>query len=172
MSLKPNAWIRRRLQPTVYRLTASDSAPQWQAIGYNACPLFCAGIMEYEFTSEKGQPLAAFSSGHAAFGCWFTDELSSNRPHLDILLNIIAQLEAKTLYEYIDKGRTFSLQLGRDEVTVSANNLAEEMVDLYGAPEEIPSGSTTDFYDEELHAECGLTDFKAVLLAWKSFLQS
>lgn len=128
--------------------------------------------MEYDFTSdEKDHPLAVFSSGHTAFGCWFTDELGSNAQRLEALLDIIAQLEAKTLYEYTDKGRTFSLQLNRDEVAVNANSLAVEMLDLYGVPQEIPSGSTTDFYDEELHAECGLTDFKAALLAWHLFLQ-
>lgn len=129
--------------------------------------------MEYEFTSdEKDHPLAVFSSGHVAFGCWFTDELGSNPQRIEMLLGIITQLEAKTLFEHADNGRTFSLQLNRDEVVVNANSLAVEMADLYGEPQEIPSGATTDFYDEELHAECGLTDFKAALLAWRLFLQT
>ena len=166
-------WLRRSALIKRLHLTglvsANNCSHALPAVGYNAAPLFSVVIMEYEFTFDaQGQPCAVFSSGHSAFGCWLTDELSANAGQLAALINVVAQLEAKALYEHDAPGKSFSLLLDRERAVVSANSLALDMAELETDAE---IAGSTDFYDEELYAECGLTDFKAALLSWQLFLQ-
>ena len=126
--------------------------------------------MEYDFSLNEQQQLQAqFSSGHEAIGLWLQEEVGSHLAVIDALLEVMAQLEARELTHYSHKGRVFHLVLDRDQVNVEAYALE---VDTYPSDDELdePVRENTNFYDDELRAECGFNDFKGVLVAWREFL--
>jgi hypothetical protein len=119
--------------------------------------------MDYDFSTNEYQQLeVVFSTGHEAIGSLLTEDIGQNSEAINALLAIIDQLEAREIYQHEQKGRHFLLTLTRDQVEVSAHIL------ILDEGEEKPE--STDFYDDELRAECGLNDFKQVLLAWREFL--
>ena len=121
--------------------------------------------MDYEFTlDEYNEPVAKFSIGHEAIGRWLSEELCSNQRIITELLDHIRQLEQHDINQHHVKGREFQLRLNRDQIEVVALTLDIDV------DEELPEN--TRLYDQEFYAECGLQDFKQVVLSWQGFVYS
>lgn len=96
---------------------------------------------------------------HEAFGLWFSDQIKADTQQINNLLNVIDQLEQRQRFDWQYEGTEHVLLLDRDDATVRALNTTEEEL-----PEEV------DYSDEGSNAQCGLADFKAVVLAWQEFI--
>lgn len=120
--------------------------------------------MDYEFTIDEDlRPLAKFSIGHEAIGRWLSDELASHHDAIADLLDKIREIENKLITQHRVNGREFDLQLNVDEIEVVGRAL-----DFDVEPEDIPDNA--NLYDQEHRAECGLQDFKQVVLSWQIFV--
>jgi len=118
--------------------------------------------MDYEFVFDDfAEPVAIFSIGHEAIACWFNEELGSLET-IKHLLGMLMRLEERVISEHHIQGREFQLRLNNDSAEVVANSLGFEVY------EELPE--STELYDQELQAECGLIDFKQALIAWQVFM--
>lgn len=113
---------------------------------------------------ELGRCFAEFSMGQEAFGRWLAEELGENPTLLGQVLEAIGHLQDRRILDFRLDGRTFSLELDRDEARVRAHSLEDDTtaVDFEGL----------DFYDDELEAGCGLDDFHDVLLAWRELIEN
>ncbi len=119
--------------------------------------------MDYHFTvDDHGRPVAAFTMGHEAIGRWLSEELGSNPQRTEQLLQRIEQLELRQCHRHRQIGSEFQLRIEHDEIEIIALALAAEVDDEL--PEE------TELFDQQLYAECGLEDFKQLLLAWLAFI--
>lgn len=119
--------------------------------------------MEYDFYSEAdGVFCAEFSMGHEAIGHWLNQAMASDKAAIDNLLSAIIEIERGKRQQYKDQRSGFIITIADGEVTVCA--LAVERCDDEEQPPE-----NTEWYDQESKSECGLEDFKAVLLEWRHF---
>ncbi|MFT6733817.1 MAG: hypothetical protein ACJAS9_002011 [Polaribacter sp.] len=119
--------------------------------------------MDYELENDyMGYPSAKFSMGHEAFGRWFTEELSNDIILVDKILSSISQIENNTLVEKNFPGKFFELTLELEQASVRALSLAHD------SDEEL--GDNLQLFDQELMSDCGLTDFKDVLISWREFI--
>lgn len=119
--------------------------------------------VEYDFYSEAdGSYSAQFSMGHEAIGHWLNQALAANTAEIDDLLSIVVELERDKRQDYQVKRSGFLLTISAGEVVISA--LAVELCDDEETPPE-----NTEWYDQESKSDCGLDDFKAVLLDWRQF---
>ncbi|NVK41925.1 MAG: YacL family protein [Oceanospirillaceae bacterium] len=109
-----------------------------------------------------GRCFAELSMGQEAFGRWLADELGEDAGQLQRILDAIGQLRDRRIGEFALDGRTFRLELDRDEARVRAHCLENETLDV--------DGEDLDFYDDELEAGCGLDDFVDVLFAWQELI--
>lgn len=120
--------------------------------------------MEYEFRRDlTGRIEARFSMDHEAIGNWLLAEPSARAERLRPLFEAIAELQSGERWAFSLSGLEFNLRLTRTDAIVRSAALPED--DL----EEEPVDEGMDFYDQELHAECGLDDFKTMLDAWEQF---
>ncbi|HEY7774356.1 MAG TPA: YacL family protein [Marinagarivorans sp.] len=129
--------------------------------------------MEYEYTRDASElPAAYFSSGHSAFGRWLTDDVGEDSLMIDAILQATLQLELKVMSEKTFSSKSFRLTLDQEQVVIGAHTLATEPCRYDENEDLLDYQGTADFYDEELMAECGLTDFKAALTAWQEFIKA
>lgn len=126
--------------------------------------------MDYHFQRNfSGQPEAQFSMDHESIGYWLTDELGSNNQQLDHLLHVIDSLEKGLRWEYFDDGIDYRVHLTRDGVAISAASLESESA-LPVSFEGCDVLAQLNYYDHESMSQCGLDDFKKLLLGWQEFL--
>ncbi|MFC6671239.1 YacL family protein [Marinobacterium aestuariivivens] len=111
---------------------------------------------------ELGRYFAEFSMGQEAIGRWLSEELGSDLPSLEQLLETIAGLQQRQLRDYRLDGREFRLELDREEARIRAHSLDHD-ADGFDLED-------LDYYDEELEAGCGLDDFNDVLVAWRELI--
>lgn len=120
-------------------------------------------VVDYQFSyDEQIRPAAKFSLGHEALGRWFSEELCDNRQAIEELLAVVTRLEHKRIGRHQLVGAEFQLRINPDEVEVIALSLNLDV------DEALPED--THLYNEESYAECGLQDFKQVLLSWQAFV--
>ena len=118
--------------------------------------------MDYEFRTDLlGRHTAAFPMGHEALGNWLTSELGANVQRIEAVLAALQRIENRQSWEFELEGTEYGLQLSPEEAVVRANSL---FVDV----DELNDGM--DYYDAESVAQCGLDDFKALLLDWIRFV--
>ena len=119
--------------------------------------------MDYQFKKDYlGQPIAKFSMGHEAIGRWLTDELGSNQKALQSLIDIVTQIEQSLIGFREINGSELQLTVSLNGVEVS---LIETGVELDDSIDEEDS-----LYESESFSECGLQDFKQVLLSWFDYI--
>jgi uncharacterized protein YacL (UPF0231 family) len=117
--------------------------------------------MDYEFSfDDDGKPNAILSMGHEVLGRWLTEELGQNSSKMVDLLAVIDLLDREQLIEKNILGRDLNLRLERESVEVTALEREDD--------EEFPE--ETNLYESESVAECGLLDFKQLLLDWQEFV--
>lgn len=118
--------------------------------------------LDYEFIfDESSRPQAIFSSGHEAISTYFSIELAT-LVAIGEVLAVVDKVEEGEITQYHFQGSEFQLRLSREGAEVIANALGYEVY------EELPE--STELYDQELQAECGLLDFHQALLEWQHFL--
>ncbi len=121
--------------------------------------------MDYDFTTDEyNNPVAEFSLGHEAIGCWLTDELGIDQQAIAELLQVIQRLEQRSILQHQVVGREFQLRMSHDHVEVIALALDID-IDI---DETLPEN--TNLYDQESYAECGMDDFKQAILEWQQFV--
>ena len=126
--------------------------------------------MDYHFQRNfSGQPEAHFSMDHEAIGNWLTEELGNNNQQLEHLLHVIDSLEKGQRWEYFDDGIDYRVHLTRDGVAISAALLESESA-LPEPFEGCDVLAQLEYYDHECMSQCGLDDFKQLLLGWQAFL--
>ena len=119
--------------------------------------------MDYQFKKDLyGKPIATFSMGHESIGRWLTEELGCNQRSCDELLKNIALVEQGEVGFREIVGSEFELSISKSGVEVRSiiNDFALEDVLLEDAI----------LYQGESCSECGLTDFKDVLIAWVDYI--
>jgi len=89
-------------------------------------------------------------------------EIGDDPNLVDSLLNEIQRVEERLTPEIQFQGREYRLTVRVDGIEVSALAL------LSDGEEELPE--QTNWYDQELRAECGLEDFIDILDHWKHFV--
>jgi uncharacterized protein YacL (UPF0231 family) len=119
--------------------------------------------MDYDFSlDEYDKPIAEFSSGFEALGRWINEEVGSDQQRIDELLDVIEQLHQKRIQKRHFDSHDAQLTLTNNEVEVRAFAITREYQSA------LPDN--TQLYDQESHANCGLVDFKAALIAWQEFV--
>ncbi|CAK9885999.1 MAG: hypothetical protein XXXJIFNMEKO3_02423 [Candidatus Erwinia impunctatus] len=118
--------------------------------------------MDYEFLcGVTGKVQIRMSMGHEAIGQWFNEEVADNPALLEAVIAGAQSVQgSERQWQHI--GHEYTLLLDEEEVMVRANilNFSEQ---------EIEEGLC--YYDEESLAFCGLTDFLALISAWRDFAQ-
>ena len=122
--------------------------------------------MEYEFIHDAitGKAKARFSLEHEVLGPWIEVELGNDSNKLKQLLTAIDQVEKGKQGEVLVTGHEYSVTFSEGDVAVQTN------ASLNGA-EPLPEMLTTDHinFDQNESAECGLDDFRSLLLSWAKF---
>ena len=119
--------------------------------------------MEYQFRRDLiGRPEARFSMSYEAMAIWLTEEVGTRQHRLNDLLKVIEQLKAGERWEYELEGQDYHLVINRLEAIVRA--------DLMDAEMDCDEMEDMDYYDSESQCQCGLDDFKAMLLSWQEFI--
>ena len=119
--------------------------------------------MDYELKKDYlGKPFAKFSMGHEAFSHWFTEELSNDIVLVDKILSSVSKVENRSVFEKHFCGKSFELTLEFEQVVVRALLLD------YDTKEDL--GDDLEVFDQELMSDCGLPDFKDVLVSWREFI--
>ena len=120
--------------------------------------------MDYQFErNESNEPLATFSVGHEAIGHFLSSELKTDIAKCKFLLESISKIEKKQVFNQQYDGKDYQLNLSDSGIEIKGTALAFEN------REELPEG--TELYDQEQEAECGLFDFKMLLLDWITYLK-
>jgi len=118
--------------------------------------------MDYEFSfDDDGKPNAILSMGHEVLGRWLTEELGQQAEKMTELFAVIDALEREQLIEKNILGRALNLHLQKESVEVTALEREDD--------EEFPD--ETNLYESESFAECGLLDFKQLLVDWQEFVE-
>ena len=118
--------------------------------------------MDYEFRTDLlGRHVAHFPMGHEALGNWLTSDLGNNPQRIQGVFDAILLIENRQTWEYELEGAEYALQLSPDEAVVRAHSLYAEADQL---------NDDMDYYDSESQAQCGLDDFKALLIDWIQFV--
>jgi len=119
--------------------------------------------MDYQFKKDLyGQPIAKFSMGHEAIGRWLSDELSNNQLAIQRLIDLVTSIENGHIGFREFAGSEFQLTIGLSGVEVQPleGDILQDETIL----------QDNRLYDGESCAECGLPDFKEVLLSWREFV--
>lgn len=121
--------------------------------------------MDYEFSrNEQNEAVALFSSGHEAIGHFLEMEVAACENKCQALLKVITDIEANPLMEFEDRGQAHQLCIRQGEVAIR-----DMLLDTY-VDQDLPE--STELYDQEHQAECGLYDFKVILEEWLYFIRS
>ncbi len=124
--------------------------------------------MEYEFINDSltGSATAKFSMEHEVMGAWLEVEIGKNLSKLSELLEIIDDEKTRQQQDVQLVGVEYTLTFSEDSVQISPNSSFEndenEVV-------EIQEGLMTDY---DASAECGIEDFKVLLINWSAFIKS
>ncbi len=120
--------------------------------------------MEYEFQRDTltGTLYADFSMGQEVLGFWFVEELGDSIDKYQAISSAIIKLQSHELKEWRMTGKALSIELDREEVRVSANELDDE--------QEFDLEESMSLYDGESEAFCGLEDFNLALKNWRTFI--
>lgn len=127
--------------------------------------------MEYEFVHDPitGEAKALFSLEHEVIGPWMEVELGNDITKLTELLTAIDNVENSHSQEVLITGSEYSITLTKEDILIQTNASMNGVLDEQG--EGLPDMLT----DEHIHldqnevAECGLEDFRALLLSWGKF---
>lgn len=122
--------------------------------------------MEYEFIHDAitGEAKARFSLEHEIVGPWLEIEVGQDSEKLAKLLSEIDNVELGKQAEVLLTGHEFSVAISKEDVVIQANS------NLNGE-EELPEMLTDEHinFDSNSKAECGIDDFRTLLLAWAKF---
>ena len=119
--------------------------------------------MDYQFKKDLfGQPIAKFSMGHEAIGRWLSDELSNNQAAIQHLIDLVTQIESGHVGFREFNGAELHLTVSLTGVEI--NPLGDDFL------EDDSILQDNSLYEGESVAECGLSDFKEVLLSWREFV--
>ncbi|MGB1197943.1 MAG: YacL family protein [Thalassotalea sp.] len=122
--------------------------------------------MEYEFRYDTitGQASAAFSYEHQVFGPWLEVEVGYSKEKLTMFLEAIENISLKKVQETTLVGHEYTVNISDHDVLINANGVMNES-------NEVPELLLTDDLniDESSSANCGLDDFRELLLSWGEF---
>lgn len=124
--------------------------------------------MDYQFRKDLyGQPIAKFSMGHEAIGRWLSDELSNNQLAVQRLIDVISQIEKGHIGFREFNGAEFQLTICITGVEISPledGSLEDHILEDNSILQD------SNLYEGESFSQCGLSDFKEVLVSWKDFV--
>jgi uncharacterized protein YacL (UPF0231 family) len=122
--------------------------------------------MEYEFLHDAitGEAKARFSLEHEVVGPWMEVELGNNSEKLTQLLTAIDEVDKGFQSEIVIQGHEYSVAIHQHDVAIQTN------ASLNG-DEPLAEMLTTEHInvDQNECAECGLDDFRTMLLSWAKF---
>jgi uncharacterized protein YacL (UPF0231 family) len=123
--------------------------------------------MEYEFLNDSltGVATARFSMEHEIMGPWLEVEVGKSIPKLTKLLETIADVKTRQQQDVQIIGMEYTLIFGEDSVQVMANRDFEHDDE---ESNELQEGLMTD---HDGSAECGIEDFKMLLMTWSNFIK-
>ena len=115
-------------------------------------------IMDYQFRRDvSGRVDAQFSMGHETMGTWLMAEIGSDVEAIEQVLGVVAHVEGRMCLEFAAQGEEFSFVMTADEVEVGSKRIVTEEAVSHDANEAI--------------SQCGLDDFKTMMLEWRQFVQ-
>ena len=122
--------------------------------------------MEYEFINDPTtrNAKAKFSFEHEVFGPWLEVEVGNDPQKLTVLLNAIDKADHFSAQELEVVGSEYTVRIVEKDVSIAAN---ASLNGLEALPEAL-SGDDID-YDDQESANCGLEDFRTLLLSWARF---
>lgn len=122
--------------------------------------------MEYEFIYDpmSGGSKAKFSFEHEVFGPWLEVEVASQSEKITELLGIISTVSDEPSQEIFITGCEYSVLVTHSDVTVKSNS-------AFNSTGIMPDSLVDDDlnFDVQGEGECGLEDFKELLLSWAKF---
>ncbi|WP_440877489.1 YacL family protein [Thalassotalea sp. PLHSN55] len=125
--------------------------------------------MEYDFLHDAitGNAKAIFSTEHEVMGPWLEVEVGMDASKLTQLLTAIDEIEKGFKNEILISGSEYSVILDQDDVSIETNS---SMNGADALPIELQD-EHVDF-DSNNSSQCGLEDFREVLMAWAKFIKS
>lgn len=116
--------------------------------------------MDFEFVIDvTGQPLAQCDMESESFGDWLTQDIGSDIPLIDILLESLDALLARKMADFDFTGKIYHLTIAEDEVELFLNY----------------SGTSHDEFEEidpkAPIAGCGLVELNHLLESWREFIE-
>ncbi|WP_441002183.1 YacL family protein [Pseudocolwellia agarivorans] len=125
--------------------------------------------MEYEFIHDSltGSATARFSMEHEIMGPWLEVEIGKNTTKLLELIKVIDNLKERQTKDVIVNGVEYTLIFSEDSVSIISNANFEQ-IEHNLENVEIEQGLNTDF---DSSAECGIEDFKELLVKWSNFIK-
>jgi len=124
-------------------------------------------LMEYEFVHDSftGLATARFSMEHEIMGPWLEVEVGKSLDKLKTLLDVIDDVKERKQKDITVNGVEYTLIFSEDSVKVISNTDFEYM----GSENtELEEGLNTD---HDSSAECGIEDFKELLIKWSVFIR-
>lgn len=122
--------------------------------------------MEYEFIHDglTGKAKAVFSFEHQVMGPWLEVEVSNSTEAVTNILTAIDDIEKNDKQEVNIAGKEYNVVLTRDDVSIAPNSMANGASEL---PEALLQEGVD--FDDQMYANCGLEDFRELLMAWAHF---
>ena len=128
--------------------------------------------MEYEFINDSltGAVTARFSMEHEIMGPWLEVEIGNRISKLTQLLETIADVKTRQQQDVQIIGAEYTLTFSEDSVHVMANSDfgSNNSESNNSESNELEDGLMTDY---DASAECGIEDFKTLLLMWSNFIK-
>jgi len=125
--------------------------------------------MEYQFKHDPGSGLASatFSIEHQVLGPWLEIELNTNAAKMAEVLNAIDEIVNAKTQQITIAGHEYTLVLDAEDATVKNNYM------MNGGLDELPEELVEDCqnFEQSNSSQCGLEDFRQVLVAWSRFIQ-
>ncbi len=130
--------------------------------------------MEFEFRRDESDTLqASFSMGHEAVASWLLEEVGHRVEEvLPGIYSAIERLLAGECKEYRLDGEEYNLRMSSSEAEVFNAKIDFDADDI-PADESDDEPELTDnlnYYDDEARANCGLDDFRDMLVEWERFV--
>jgi len=124
--------------------------------------------MEYEFIYDSltGSTAARFSMEHEIMGPWLEVEVGKDVKKIARLLDVIDDVSTRQQHDISITGNEYSLIFSEDSVQVILNSEYEVLLDA--SNKELEQNLPTD-YDSS--TECGIEDFKTLLIKWSAFIK-
>ncbi len=123
--------------------------------------------MEYEFMHDPitGNAKAKFSLEHEVIGPWLEVEVGQSTEKMTALLMAISTVDSGKQTELMITGHEYSIYLSRSDVTVQTN------ASMNGA-ETLPEHLLAEHidFDQNDVSNCGIDDFRQLLLSWARFI--